>query len=123
MIVTVAIVAEAENLPVVAEGKVSNLFVDTRGRLHTAPSTSPTCAFQIASGGVDFADIASGGVAWESVSFLKVSGAGVIEIRFAVPRDGHETETLTLEAGEALPGQIVELVVADPACYPIRVWR
>lgn len=74
----IAIVAEAENLPVIAEGKVINLFVDTRGRLYTAPSTSPTCAFQIASVGVDFMMIQSGGKAWEGVSYLKITGAGDI---------------------------------------------
>jgi hypothetical protein len=85
---------------------------------------APICATQITDA-ADFGDAtsySSNGKAWGLVRFLKVAGAGSITVRFRFPRDTSGTETLTMEAGETLPGQVVALLAADPACFPIKVW-
>jgi uncharacterized protein YndB with AHSA1/START domain len=82
----------------------------------------PTCAIEITEGGADFRAIKRAGRSWGNCRYLKVTGAGQIVVRFKLPRDGHETETLTMEAGEVLPGQVVELVAADNACFPVKAW-
>jgi hypothetical protein len=85
---------------------------------------APICATQIGAA-ADFADpslYSSNGKAWGFVRFLKVSGAGSIEVKFRYPRAGAATETFTMKAGETLPGQILALVSADSACFPIKVW-
>jgi hypothetical protein len=82
----------------------------------------PTCAIEITEA-TDFRNIKTGGRTWGSVRYLRTSGAGQIVVRFKLPRDGEETETFTMEPGEVLPGQVVELVAADPAVFPVKVWR
>jgi len=81
----------------------------------------PTCAIEITEA-TDFRTIKRAGRTWGNVRYLKVTGAGQIVVRFKLPRDGEETETLTMEAGEVLLGQVVELVAADNACFPVKAW-
>jgi len=85
-------------------------------------SVSPSVR-EIASGGLNVAGLTSQGVKWGGARWVKVTGAGQIEIRLASPNDDSATETITMEDGQTLPVQFVELVSADSDCYPILVGR
>lgn len=55
------------------------------------------------------------------VDYLRVTGAGTIELKPKLAAENHPTETFEVEAGHYVGGQFVELVAASPACFPIDV--
>jgi hypothetical protein len=86
----------------------------------------PPAAFEVADDSgfpLQFSAVKTGGIAWGRISFLRVTGAGSVTVKFREPRDGAETEAFTLDAGDELPGQITEIVAADNVCFPIKVFR
>lgn len=83
---------------------------------------SSTFSFQT-SAAMDFrATVKRNGRPMSHALAVMVAGAGTVELRLKLPRDGAETETFVLTEGQTLPGKFVEIVSAESACFPITVW-
>jgi hypothetical protein len=54
-------------------------------------------------------------------NYLRIAGAGSVELRPKIPADGFPTETFTVEDGHVITGSFIELVAADEGCFPIDV--
>lgn len=83
------------------------------------------CPVEIASGAADFTSstYALKGVPWGGVRAIKVTGAGSLVVVVASPRDGHATESYTMEAGQTIPGQFVKIEASTSGgCYPLVVF-
>lgn len=82
---------------------------------------SPRFTFQI-TGPQDFRTEKIKGYAFQKSLYIMVTGAGTIEVRLTLPRDGASTESFVMLEGQTIPVKAIELVSASAECYPITVW-
>lgn len=87
---------------------------------HPTSDDLPTFVFEI-NAALAFATVTRKGKSMGHAETLRVTGAGMLEVKLKMPRDGHTTEVIMVLEGETIAGKFAEVVDADSGVYPILV--
>lgn len=87
---------------------------------HPRSDDLPTFVFEIAAP-LDFSTVVRKKKPMGHAQTLRVTGAGMLEVKLKMPRDGHLTEVVNVLEGETIAGKFAAVVDADSGVYPILV--